>query len=230
MTFDTTRFSEQLTSLGKQAVLKDKSTDLRTIAAFDCSIHGRKLVCAAAVVDPATMTVVEKKILVKDAPIPYIPGYTAFREGPLILELYYSLEKEPDVLIVDGEGIAHPDGAGLATFVGLELAKPTIGVAKELLGCELSDNDILRNGNIVGRQVRTKEHAKPLFVSPGHLITIERAATLVIESVRPPHKLPEPLHIAHRIADKYCDGIREGRIDPSAPMDAEEPEEIIEEI
>ncbi|MEK6822298.1 MAG: endonuclease V, partial [Nanoarchaeota archaeon] len=160
------------------------------------------LVCAAIVVDAKTLQVVEKKTLTKPSPLPYIPGYTAFREGPLILELYYSLEHEPDVLMVDGEGIAHPDGGGLATYVGVELAKPTIGVSKSLLCGEIVNDDIILDGKVVGKRIKTKEHAKPLFVSPGNLIGIETAAQLCLAVVRPPHKLPEPLHIAHRVADK----------------------------
>ena len=207
MAFHTAKLAATLNKISKQASIQDTLdiTTIRFIGAFDCSIVGRQLVCAAVVVDAKTMEVVERQTIIRPSPIPDIPGDTAFREGPLILELYYSLEHEPEVIMVDGEGIAHPDGGGLATYIGVELAKPVIGVSKELFVCELKDDDIILNGTIVGKRIITKQHARPGYVSPGNLISIEAATKLATSTVRPPHKLPEPLHIAHRIADKAAE-------------------------
>jgi deoxyribonuclease V len=106
--------------------------------------------------------------------------------------------------MIEGHGIAHPERSGLATFVGVELAKPTIGVAKRLLVGEIKEDNIVIENDIVGKSVKTKEYANPLLVSPGHLISIEQAAELVKNWVIPPHKMPEPIHAAHRLAKKVA--------------------------
>jgi len=204
------RYADMLAESAEQVKLKTLGT-VKHIGAFDCAmISGKQLVCVAVVVDAKTMDVVERKELVKEVPAPYVPGYSAFRFGPLILENYYSLEHEPEVLMVDGEGIAHPDGGGIATFVGVELARPIIGISKQHIGCDIEGDDILIAGKNVGKVVKTREHSNPLYVSPGNLITIEDAARIVKTSVRYPHKLPEPLHIAHRIAARTAQKLRDG--------------------
>lgn len=204
MRFDTRKLRGVLRAIAKQARTEDspKLQEINTIAGFDVSYFDDKAVCAATVLNAKTMSVVEKKYLLSKPEMPYVPGLLSFREGPLILQAYYDLEQDPDVLMIDGHGIAHPLRAGLATYVGVELAKPTIGVAKKLLVGEVKDDKIIVNNEVRGVLVRTKKHAKPLFVSPGHLISVEKAAEIVKACVVPPHKLPEPLHQAHRFADK----------------------------
>jgi deoxyribonuclease V len=180
---------------------KVKLDDIKTIAGFDVAFFGDKAVCAAVVLDFKTMTVLEKKYLLLKAEMPYIPGFLAFREGPAILQTYYDLEYDPDILMVDGHGIAHPLRAGLASYVGVELAKPCIGVAKSMLVGEIVDDKVMIGNEVRGRLVKTKEHAKPVIVSPGHLISVDTAVEIVKKCIVPPHKLPEPLHQAHRFAD-----------------------------
>ncbi|MBI4145420.1 endonuclease V [Candidatus Woesearchaeota archaeon] len=209
-------------TIAKEVVLQDQLPieSIKRIGAFDCSQVGDKLICAAIVLDYPSMNVVERQYLIKRAPMPYVPGYLAFREGPLMLELYYKLENDPDVLMVDGHGVAHPVGCGLACYVGVELHKPTIGVAKSLLLGQVDGERIILDGIEVGKIVQTRQHAKPVFVTPGHLITIETAAQLTAKCVIPPHKLPEPIHIAHRMADKVRDRMLEesqGALKTDAP-------------
>lgn len=179
-----------------------KIDDIRFIAGFDVAFFDNKCVCAAVVLDFKTLKVVEKKFVVTKSPMNYVPGFLAFREGPIMMQLYFDLEHEPDLIMVDGHGIAHPLNAGLAAYVGVELSKPVIGVAKSLLAGEEKDGKILLEGSEVGVLVKTKEYAKPLYVSPGNMISIATAAEIVRRCVVPPHKMPEPLHIAHRTADK----------------------------
>ena len=190
--------------LAKAVILQDQLPvdGIKKIGAFDCVVHGDKLICGAVVVEYPSMKVIERQYLVKKASMPYIPGYLAFREGPLMLELYYKLENDPDVIMVDGHGIAHPVGCGIASYVGVELHKPTIGVAKSLLVGQIEDDKIMLDGMEVGKLVKTREYAKEVFVTPGHLITVETAAELVKNCVLPPHKMPEPAHLAHRFASK----------------------------
>ena len=172
------------------------------IVGFDCAVMGKELICAAAVIEYPSMKIIERKAITKEAPLPYLPTLFAFREGPLILELYYNLESDPQILMVDGHGAAHPDKCGLATYVGVELHQPTIGVAKSVLAGDIQEQNVVMNGAVVGAVVKTKEHAKELIVSPGHLLDVQSAAEIVKQLVVPPHKLPEPLHLAHRLASK----------------------------
>lgn len=201
------QLKDQQEQIARELRIEDdvKIDEIKYIAGFDVSYFGNKCVCSAVVLDFKTMEVVEKKFLVTKAPMNYVPGFLAFREGPPICQTYFDLECEPDVIMVDGHGIAHPLNAGLASFVGAELGKPVIGVAKNLLVGEEKDGQIFYEDQVVGKTVKTKEHANPLFVSPGNLISIETAAEIVKRCVVPPHKMPEPIHAAHRFADKIAE-------------------------
>jgi deoxyribonuclease V len=231
MPFDTEHFSGILQGISRQVNLSKtiKREDIKTIAAFDCANVDRTLVCAVVVVDAETLEVLEKKTLIKPSPAPYIPGYVAFREGPLILELYYSLEHEPDILMLDGEGICHPDGAGLACYVGTELAKPAIGVMQDVFVGDKQGDDVIVDGKIAARKIVTKQYARPLYISPGNKVSVDVAAPLCLSLVRPPHKLPEPLHIAHRIADRTADRVRSGELKLEAEPKAADVEEMLED-
>ncbi|RLE45183.1 hypothetical protein DRJ22_04955 [Candidatus Woesearchaeota archaeon] len=185
-----------------------KPENIKLVAGFDVAYAKDKAVCACAVMDIKEMKVVERKHIVTKIPMNYVPGFLAFREGPPIAQLFYELEADPDVLLIDGHGIAHPQKCGTASFVGVEVAKPTIGIAKGLLFGEVKDDKIMNGEEIIGALVKTKEHAKPLYISAGHMISLETAIDLVKKLVVPPHKMPEPLHVAHRIADKTAQELK----------------------
>lgn len=178
------------------------ASKIRKICAFDCAFFQDKAVCGAVVFDTQTNRIIEKKYSVAKAPMPYIPGFLAFREGPLILQTYYSIENEPDAIMIDGHGIAHEKKCGLATYVGIELAKPTIGIARNLLIGEIKDDKIFIAEEERGAVLQTKSHANPLFVSPGNLINTQSAIEITRQLIMLPHKLPEPLHEAHKLAKK----------------------------
>ncbi|HSU72800.1 MAG TPA: endonuclease V [Candidatus Binatia bacterium] len=210
-------------SIAHDVILEDQLPfdKITKIGAFDCAQLNDKLICGAIVVEFPSMKVIERKFLIKKASMPYVPGYLAFREGPLMLELYYKLENDPDVLMVDGHGVAHPVGCGIACYIGVELHKPTIGVAKSLLIGQIEGDDISMDGIKVGKLVQTRQFAKPVFVTPGHLISIDTAAELVKRCVVPPHKLPEPVHIAHRLASKVRDRLVEENGQAKIPVTEE---------
>lgn len=211
MKVDTRKLRGIQAAIAKQVKTEDSfdPKEIKYIAGFDLAFFDDKAVCAAVVVDAKTMTVVEKKYSLTKIAMPYVPGFLSFREGLPILQTYYDLEYDPDVLMVGGHGIAHPLKAGLATYVGVELGKPTIGVAKKLLMGEIEDGKIMIGTEVRGMQVETKKYAKPIFVSPGHMISVSTAAELVKKCIVPPHKLPEPLHLAHRYADKVMEKFKE---------------------
>ena len=157
---------------------------------------------------PITHSVVEKEIS-----FPYIPGLLSFREIPMLLDAWDTLSQKPDVLIMDGVGIAHPRRLGIASHVGLVLGIPTIGCAKSVLtgifdeppndpGAFSYMYDPRDRSEIIGAALRTKRNVKPVFVSPGHLITLEESIDIVRRCVVR-HRLPEPTRLAHNTVNEY---------------------------
>ncbi len=137
---------------------------------------------------------------------PYIPGLLSFREAPVLLDAFNKLPKKPDIVFVDGQGIAHPRGIGLASHFGLEADAVSIGVAKsklvgnykeEELGYEKGSYVPLKyQGKLVGYVVRTKDGTNPIFVSPGHKIDPKTALELTLK-VTGKYRIPEPTRLAH---------------------------------
>lgn len=191
-------------------------SDVKTVAGFDCAFFQDQIVCSAVVFDAKTLKIIEKKHIVEKVLMPYIPGFLAFREGPAIIQAFYALETVPDVLMIDGQGIAHQKKCGLATYVGIELSRPCMGIAKNSVVGTVKDDKIFVGDELVGVVLVTKEHANPLFISPGHLIDIPSCMAIAKHCIIPPHKLPEPLHAAHKLAKKTAiklsggDGIDDG--------------------
>ncbi len=151
--------------------------------------------------------VIEVAKSIEKVEIPYISGYLAFREAPILLKAFQKLKRKPDLILVDGQGIAHPRKAGLAVHLGVALKIPTIGCAKKpLLRYEgnLSSKrgasfPIIYQGELVGYVVRTKSWVKPVFVSPGNLITPDEAKTWVLKTAIE-SRIPEPLRLAHKLS------------------------------
>jgi deoxyribonuclease V len=140
---------------------------------------------------------------------PYIPGLLTFREGPVLLKAFQKLKLKPDVMIYDGQGIAHPRGLGLASHMGLCLDLPSIGCAKTPLfgkftmpGPGRGDFEWIRQeGKSVGAVVRTREGVKPLYISPGHRLDLRTSVRIVLACCRG-FRIPEPLRLAHQLAER----------------------------
>jgi deoxyribonuclease V len=141
---------------------------------------------------------------------PYIPGLLSFREGPAVLAAWEKLEQKPDLVMFDGQGIAHPRGIGIASQMGLWLGLPTIGVAKSRLygrHAELgpSKGDVVGlydqrdPKRLIGMVLRSKEKTNPLFISPGHLMDVPHALECVLRCLAG-YRLPEPTRWAHKVA------------------------------
>jgi deoxyribonuclease V len=153
---------------------------------------------------------VEKKYLTNRVNFPYIPGLLTFREAPSFIKTWKRLHNEPEVVFFDGQGIAHPRGLGLASHMGLFLERPTIGVAKSrLYGTEEDIPDKIGewfplrkpDKEVIGGVICTKPKTNPLYISPGHLITLEDSMRLVMSCVDG-YKLPEPTRQAHELSQK----------------------------
>ena len=140
-------------------------------------------------------------------PIPYIPGYLAFREVPAAIDALEKLEITPDVILVDGQGTAHPRRFGLACHLGLVTEVPTIGCAKSRLIGRYDALDAQRGassplvdkGDVVGAAVRTRDNVSPVYVSVGHKVDLESAIATVLKCCRK-YRLPETTRFAHNAA------------------------------
>jgi deoxyribonuclease V len=171
------------------------------------SPEGERLAAAAVVVDLDTVAVVDCAVVQGRPTAPYVPGRLAAREGPWAIAAVRALAVVPDVVICDGQGIAHPDRFGLACHVGTALDLPTVGCAKNHLAGDFAQpceergcrSDLTIDGDPVGVVLRTQRGVKPLFVSPGHRVGIQQAAELIL-ALSPRYRLPEPV----RLADQRC--------------------------
>ncbi len=192
---------EQLETAGK-VITADKTGEVRTIGGCDCAFFGDTVIAAVVVCDDK-LNAIEKQTAAVKTEFPYISGLLYYREGKAIKEAFSKLKAKPDVLLVDGNGILHPLRCGIASQLGVELGQPTIGIAKtRLLGEEDEAGNITVGKQLLGVEMKMKEFSKHLYVSIGHMVSLEKAVEIVQKATKPPHKLPEPLHIAHRIADK----------------------------
>jgi len=177
-----------------------------TLAAADVSFDrgGDTLFAAVVVVEAGTFAVIERAGVASPATFPYVPGLLSFREAPALLEAFAKLKTRPDVVLCDGQGIAHPRRLGIASHLGLWLDLPTVGCAKSRLcgkydepGPSRGDRSpLIDKGDVVGAVLRTRDRVAPLFVSPGHRCDIEGAVGLVLATTRK-LRLPVPTRLAH---------------------------------
>lgn len=153
-------------------------------------------------------TVVERRSSVTETKFPYAPGLLSFREAPAILDVFRRVKSQPDVVMIDGQGMAHPRRIGIASHIGVCLGVPTVGCAKTRL-CGTFDppgptpgssTPLVDRGEVIGQVVRTKERANPLFVSVGNLIDLPGAVRVVQNCVRG-YRVPEPTRLAHHFVN-----------------------------
>lgn len=192
---------EQL-KLASKIILQDGFDKISTIGGAECIPVGSKLLACVVVCKFPSLQLKEKKTYLLDDPLPYHPEFLAYREMPAIIEAYNKLEEEPDVLLVTGPGIIHPRKIGIASHLGLALNKSTIGVQDKLIIGNVECGKITVNREIVGFEIKTKEHAKPIYVSPGYFISLGSVLNITLKTIVYPHKMPEPIHIARKIGVK----------------------------
>lgn len=209
---DFNKLKEEQIKLSKKVILTNSFGELELIGGVDCAYNQDNVIAAIVVCDYKTMEVKERVFAVVKAKVPYLKGFLAYREGHAISEAYAKLENKPDVLILDGHGILHPRRIGLASHIGVLLDITTIGIAKQLLVGEVNGNIIYVDKEARAELVVTREHSKPIYVSPGHKISLKTSVEIVKDCLRFPHKLPEPLHLAHRYADEVREKIAKGEL------------------
>jgi deoxyribonuclease V len=184
---------------------------IETVAGVDNAYikeNSQTMACAAVVALAfPSLKVIETAVAWSPITFPYVPGLLSFREGPAVLAACADLAVEPDVILFDGQGYAHPRRLGLASHLGLFLDRPTIGCAKSRLVGQFEEPALLfgehtplvDRGEVVGAAVRTRPRHKPLFVSPGHKISVDTAVAIALACCRNEAFQPEPTRLAHEL-------------------------------
>lgn len=194
--------------------------DIQTIAGADISFNKLSTTVYAGIVllDFPSLKPIARSLVITEAHFPYVPGFLAFREVPALLKAWEQLPVKPDVLVVDGHGIAHPRRMGIAAHFGALTAQATIGCAKKLLYGKFSEpaseqfsyNEIYAQEEIIGYALRTKYKVKPVFISPGNVISMDESRHIIMQCTGR-YRLPEPTRLAHETVNKFRTGeLKEG--------------------
>ncbi|MBL7055105.1 endonuclease V [Candidatus Woesearchaeota archaeon] len=197
------KFKEEQLKLANEVTLKCGFSKVKTIGGCDQAFIDEDVI-SGIVICNKDIEITEKKHAVVKTKIPYVPGFLFYREGPAIIDVFNKLEKKPDVLLVDGNGILHPRRIGMASQLGIILDIPTVGITKNLMCGSVKEGKVYVDKEIRGFELKTREHARPIYVSPGHKVSLGTCLEIAKSYLKPPHKLPEPLHLAH----KYVNQVR----------------------
>lgn len=215
--------------LRHQIILSDQFGEVTHVAGVDVGFEAEGTItrAAVAVLSLKDLQVRDRAIARRPTTFPYIPGLLSFREVPAVLDALEKLQIIPDMLLCDGQGIAHPRRFGIACHIGLLTDLPTVGVAKSLLVgkyTELplekgSSQPLIHKGETIGVALRTRTGTNPLFISPGHRVSLETAIAYTLRCTTK-YRLPETTRHAHKLASGPAID------DPSFPQEFPKPEQI----
>jgi deoxyribonuclease V len=196
--------------LRKQVITEDEIGVVRRVAGVDAHYGAGRLWAAVVVMTFPDLAAIENALIVRPLTFPYVPGLLSFRETPAILEVLDRLSEKPDLLLVDGQGLAHPRRFGLACHVGVLSDVTAIGVAKSRLvgtyqepGIERGEwTPLVDRGETIGAVLRTRSEVRPVFVSIGHRISLKTAIDLVLRCTIH-FRLPEPVRSADTLSRQH---------------------------
>ena len=196
--------------LAAHVIRKNRLGTIKTVAGIDVGIKGDMACAAVVVLNFPGLDIAAQSTATRRVTCPYIPGLLSFREGPVILDALDRLDRKPDLLIFDGQGIAHPRRLGIASHIGLLSDLPSIGCAKSRLcgqyqepGVERGSHVLLMDhGETIGAIVRTRTGVKPVFVSIGHRVDLKTSIDVVLGCCKG-YRLPETTRQAHRLASEW---------------------------
>jgi deoxyribonuclease V len=180
---------------------------VRHVAGIDVSVRDDVARAAVVVLDFEALNPVDYAIATRPVSFPYVPGLLAFREGPVVLDALEKVDTTPDLLIFDGQGLAHPRRLGIASHIGYLVDMPAIGCAKSRL-CGQHDEpgdepgqyaSLVDKGEVIGVVLRTRRRVKPVYVSIGHRVDLAASIKYVLACCRG-YRLPETTRWAHRVA------------------------------
>lgn len=198
--------------LREQIIAQPIDPDIKIIGGADISFNRFSTTVYAGIVllSYPDLQLIGQSTIITTVRFPYVPGYLAFREVPALLKAWEQLPVKPDVLVVDGHGIAHPRRMGIAAHFGVLANVPTIGCAKKILFGKFEEPGLLAGNatpvkdkdEVLGYALRTKNNVKPVFVSPGHLANADDSLALIKTCVRK-YRLPEPTRLAHEAVNAF---------------------------
>lgn len=188
-------------------------SQINTVAGIDTHFEQGSAKAAVAVLDLTTLETIETAVAWKRVNYSYVPGLLSFREGPVVLDALQKIKHAPEVLLFDGQGIAHPRRFGLASHIGLWLDLPSIGCAKTRLSGRYAEPDsekgsysyLREDGETIGAVVRTRKNVRPVFVSIGHRMNLQDSIRIVLKCCRR-YRLPEPTRRADQLARSWFIG------------------------
>jgi deoxyribonuclease V len=217
--------------LRARVLVEPLAREVKTIAGCDISFnkYDPTIYAGIVVLRLPSLEVVEEVGVVSQTKFPYVPGLLSFRETPSLLEAWELLKAEPDAVMFDGQGLAHPRRVGIASHVGLMIGRPTLGCAKSVLVGKYEEpaeergswTPLVDKGETVGAAVRTKTRVQPVFVSPGHFIDLDASIDLVLRTDGG-YRQPEPTRRAHLLVNALRRGEREATTDASGGADSDE--------
>ena len=190
--------------IARSIILEDRFDQIKLVGGADVAFGKGYAYGAFVVLSFPDLKLVEHKLSRVKITMPYVPGFLSFREEPAIVAAFKKLKIKPDMILFDGQGIAHPRRAGLACALGVTLDLPAIGCAKTKLVGEYTNPEKVKgsasplffNKAIIGYVLRTRDNTNPIFVSPGHKVSIETAKQIALACCIK-YRLPEPLRFAH---------------------------------
>ncbi len=209
---DVLKLEKEQEKLAKQLEIKDKIdfSLADNFGAFFNTFIKNKILSCVIVCRPVLekdnnkkgYEIIDRAYAFEKVNFPYLAGFRAYRELPAMMLAFNKLNERPDVVFISAQGIIHPR-LGLASHFALSAGVPVIGVSNSVFGCEIKGGDILKGRKKVGKVLKTKPGSRPIYVSPGNLISIKTAYELSKSFINLPHKFPEPMHLAR----KYAGGV-----------------------
>ncbi|HET9806471.1 MAG TPA: endonuclease V [Nitrososphaeraceae archaeon] len=200
-----TKIIELQNEFSKKVITHDylNNNNIRNVCGIDVSYKDLNAFCSAVIINKNTLEIIEIVNEKSTISYPYIPGLFMLREGEPLLKIVRLLKNLFEVLLIDGHGILHPRKCGLASYVGIMIDKPTIGVAKNLLcGSILESSYVEYNKTILGYTIK-KNNRKDIYVSVGHKISLETSIDIVKKLTKKSEFIPEPLRIADIYSKKH---------------------------
>lgn len=196
-------------ALRGRLIIRDRLGPIRTVAGVDVGYSRRLNLCraSAVVLDYASLAFRDAATAEQPPTYPYVPGYLSFRELPVILEALAALPEAPDLLLVDGQGYAHPRRVGIGAHLGLVTGLPSIGIAKSRLIGTFEEPGrgkgeavpLEDSGERIGTVLRSRTDVRPIFISPGHRVGHTTAVAIVMRCLTR-YRLPEPIRLADRLS------------------------------
>ncbi len=189
---------------------------IKTIAGVDVSLNlfSKDIYAGIIVLSYPDLLPLAHALVQSETHFPYIPGLLSFREIPALLQCWEKLSIKPDIIMVDGQGIAHPRRLGIASHLGVLLNTPTIGCAKSRLYGSYDEpttvnqaNPITdpKTGELLGTALMSKARSNPLIISPGHLVSVEDVLSITRQCIRG-YRIPEPTRLAHNLVNAFRKG------------------------